>query len=227
MSVIDRDFENYINSILNPFTGRLGELQETAYTEGFPVIKNATARFLATIIALKRPEKILEIGCCIGFSASLMSEFMAGGGHITTIDRYDIMIDRAKQTFKEMELEKKITLLEGDALEILSEMDEKFDLIFMDAAKGQYIQFLPHCVRMLNKGGALIADDIFQNGYIAMERQDIPRRQRTTYTRMRRFLHSALNSEGLVSTIIPVDDGLLLSTKTADEVILKELDYDE
>lgn len=216
MNIVNLEVENFINDNLNYFSGKLGALQKNAYEEGFPVIKKATARFLATILTVKKPEKILEIGCCIGFSASLMAEYMPSGGHITTIDRYDLMIDRAKKTFKDMDLEDRVTLLEGDALEILPGLSEKFDFIFMDAAKGQYIQFLPYCIKMLNKGGILIADDILKDGYVALEKPQVPKRQRTTHKRMRDFLNTVKNADNLESSILAIDDGILFCTKKED-----------
>lgn len=206
--------KKYLNEVQPPFDGMLGEIQRSAIDRKMPIIDCETAHFLNTVLSIKRPKKILEIGCAIGFSAALMSKHLKKDGHITTIDRYDIMIKEAKENFKKLEIENKITLLEGDAVDILKQLNDKFDVIFLDAAKGQYLQMLPDCLRLLNDDGIFIADDVLQGGRIAKERLEVPRRQRTIHTRMRMFLNEICTKKDINASIIPIADGVLLAHKT-------------
>ena len=203
----------YINNIHPPLTGALGELQQDAEDRGIPIIDPVTMRFLSTVLALKRPKDVLEIGCAIGFSAGLFSMYLADGGHITTIDRYDIMIAEAKRNFEKLGITDKVTLLEGNATDILPGLSGSYDFIFLDAAKGQYLQMLPDCIRLLKSGGIFIADDILQSGRVAKDRLDVPKRQRTIHTRLRQFLEQVVNYEGIEASILPVDDGVLFAVK--------------
>ena len=218
MKIIDPGIEDYINSITKNFDGKIGELQEYAYKSGLPVIEPATARFISALLSALRPMHILEIGCCIGFSAALMSEHLADGGHITTIERYDIMIKKARENIEKYNLSDKITLVDGDAADILPTLDKKFDFIFMDAAKGQYMRFLPHCISMLNVGGIMLADDILKDGYVTMDRHTVPKRQRTTHKRMREFIYAITHTDGLESSILTVGKGLAMCTKLKEDV---------
>ena len=220
MGILEEHIENYIDKITPLSKGVPGQLQQWAYDNSFPVVPKQTASFIRTLLAATKPNDILEIGCCIGFSAGLMAEFMAMGGHITTIDRYDIMIDIAKKNIKQYDWEDKITLLEGDAAEILPTIEGQFDFIFMDAAKGQYLQFLPFCIKMLRPGGILLADDILKDGYLALDRFSVPRRMRTTHRRMREFVYTLTHTDGLETSVLTIGDGLTMTTKTKDNIIL-------
>ncbi len=208
----------YIREIQPVYGGALGELQRDGLERGLPMIPPETARLLTVLLRIAKPERILEIGCCEGFSAALMVDCLQTGGHLTTIDRYGIMIERAKRNFERLGLTDRVTLLEGDAQELLGGIDGTFDVIFMDAAKGQYIQFLPHCMRLLKVGGVLIADDVLQNGNVARDRLDVPRRQRTIHTRMNDFLSAVCNAPELETCIVPIGDGLTISYKKSDTV---------
>ena len=157
--------------------------------------------------------KILEVGTAIGFSALLMSEYAPQGCHITTIEKYEKRIPLAKENFKKAGKEDRITLLEGDAVEILADMQETFDFIFMDAAKGQYIHFLPDILRLLEPGGLLVSDNILQDGDIVESKYAVTRRNRTIHNRMREYLYALTHHEELETVILPVADGVTLSTK--------------
>jgi len=218
LGIFEPPIEKYVKSVTRNFDGKIGELQEYAYQKNFPVIEPQTAKFISTLLAALRPKDILEIGCCIGFSAGLMSNFLAPGGHITTIERYDVMITKAKENFDKYGWNDKITLLEGDAGNILKSLDKRFDFIFMDAAKGQYLRFLPDCLRVLNVGGLLLADDILKDGYLAMDRFQVPRRQRTTHKRMQEFVHAVTNTDGIEASIVTVGKGLVMCTKLCDDI---------
>lgn len=223
MGIIEPRIDEYLNSVTKNFDGALGELQEYARANNLPVIEPPTARFLTTLLLALKPKQVLEIGCCIGFSAALISECVADDGHVTTIERYGVMIEKARANIEKYGLGDKITLIEGDATDILPALDRKFDFIFMDAAKGQYSRFLPHCIRLLNVGGVLLADDVFKDGYVAMDREEVPRRQRTTHVRMQEFIHALTNTCGLESSFVPLGKGLAMCTKTKNIEILNIL----
>lgn len=220
MLIIQKDIIEYLNTIQPELPGLLGDLQKQALSEGFPIIPPETARLLCVLVSIKKPETILEIGCAIGFSAALMAEYMADGGTVTTIDRYPFMIERAKVNFEKLGLTDRVTLLEGDAKDILPSLHSKYDLVFLDAGKGQYLNFLPHCLRLLSKDGILAADNVLQNGTVTMEPKLLPRRQRSTHKRMNEFLWVLSNTEGLETSIVPIGDGLSITVKTADEVFI-------
>lgn len=203
----------YINELEDFFDGKLGEVQKKAYADNIPAIPKETAKFLSVILSIKRPKNVLEIGTATGFSASLISRYLAEDGRITTIDRYDIMLNSAKKTFGFMGIEDKVTVLEGDAAEILPTLTGKYDFIFLDAAKGQYIYFLPYIEKLLDVGGILIADDIFQGGNISQSRYEIPRRQRTIHSRMRAFLWEICHSDVFETALIPIGDGIAFCHK--------------
>ncbi len=218
----------YIRVLQPPYEGVLNDIQEEAIDADVPIVPHEVARFLTVMLTIKKPKKILEIGTAVGFSASLMSQYLEDGGHITTIDRFDLMLNEAKTNIKRMGIEDKVTILEGDANDILPTLDEKYDVIFMDAGKGQYMNFLPHCLKLLEVGGILIADDILQSGYIAKSRYAIERRQRTIHKRLRNFLWEITHNPILETCLLPVGDGVALCCKTAeyDPSVKGEYDYD-
>lgn len=213
MGIIEQYLKDYLNNIQPLLKGELGIIQKGAYEEGLPIIPNDVVKLICFILSVKKPKKILEIGTAVGFSSCLMSNFLDKDGYITTIDRYDYMIERAKLNIEKMGLKDKINLLEGDANTILPKLKEKYDIIFMDAAKGQYIQILPECYRLLNIGGILIADDVLQNGNIAKDRYSVKRRQRTIHKRLREFLYEISNNPALVTSILTIGDGVAVCHK--------------
>ncbi|MFS0965061.1 O-methyltransferase, partial [Enterococcus durans] len=158
------------------------------------------------------------IGAAIGFSSSLMAQFVGEDGHVTTIDRFDVMIKKAKKTYQRLDLEEKVTLLEGQAAEILPTLEGPYDFIFMDSAKSKYIEFLPECLRLLRKGGVLMVDDIFQGGTILLPDEEIPRGKRAIHRKLNEFLRVVMNHPDLTSTILPLGDGVILMTKEAEEI---------
>ncbi len=216
----------YIRVLQPPYEGVLSEIQEEAIDNDVPIVPHEVARFLSVILTMKKPKKILEIGTAVGFSASLMSKYLEDGGHITTIDRYDIMLADAKKNISRMGIEDKVTILEGDANDILPTLEGPFDVIFMDAGKGQYMNFLPHCLRLMPVGGILIADDILQGGYIAKSRYAVERRQRTIHKRLRNFLWEITHNPILETCLLPVGDGVALCYKKEEYDPSKEGEYD-
>jgi len=218
MGLLDKDITEYLQTIQPFFAGALGELHAAALREGFPVAPPETARLLAFLITLAKPMRVLEIGCAVGFSASLMAMHMPEGGTVTTIDRYAYMLERARPNLARLGLTERVSILEGDAADVLPTLTDAYDFIFLDAAKGQYGRFMPECLRLLKTGGILVADDVMQEGMLAHERTDAPRRKRTTHTRMHDFLYTLSHTEGMQTTILPVGDGVALAYKTTDNV---------
>lgn len=213
MSFVDERLFKYVCEIQPLCGGELGRLQADAYEEGLPIIPNDVVRLLGVLLGIMRPKKILEVGMAVGFSSIFMSEFLQEGGSITTIDRYPYMIERAKENFKRFGKDDKINMLIGDAVEVIKTLDGEYDVVFLDAAKGQYINMLPDLIRLTRKGGLIIADDVLQEGRVAMERLEVPRRQRTMHTRLNEFLSEISNNEGLRSSILTIGDGVALIQK--------------
>ena len=214
----DDYISRYIRLIQPKYDGVLGEIQEEALEEEIPIVPNETARFLSTLLTIKKPKEILEIGTAVAFSAGLMSRYLQEGGHVTTIDRYEYMLNIAKKNIKRMGLEEKINIIEDDAANVLPKLSGPYDFIFLDAAKAQYIQFLPELLRLMPIGGILVADDVLQGGNIAKSRFSLPRRQRTIHKRMRNFLWDISHLDCLESSIIPIGDGIVMCTKIKEYV---------
>ena len=165
---------------------------------------------------IKRPMRILEVGAAVGFSSILMSEYMPEGGHITTIENYDKRIPIARANFKRAGKEEQIDLIEGDALEVMHGLEGPYDLIFVDAAKGQYIHYLPEVMRLLGTDGVLVSDNVLQEGDIIESRFAVERRNRTIHSRMREYLYELKHHDQLQTSIIPLGDGVALSVKCSD-----------
>ncbi len=201
------------NSSYPPLEPALQSVLDMAQTEGMPIIRPDTARFLDTLLTAIEPKRILEIGCCIGFSAGLMARRMEDGGELITIDRYPYMIDLAIENIKTMGLENRIRLLVGHAQEILPLLSGQFDFIFVDASKAQYPLFLEQALPLLRTGGMICFDDVNPHGILETERLNIPRRNRTTHSRMRQFISDFTEHPELVSTILNIGEGLAVATK--------------
>ncbi|MCM1262342.1 MAG: O-methyltransferase [Butyrivibrio sp.] len=204
----------FINSLEPDNTPLLNEIEKEAKRGGVPIIRTETQGFIKFLLALKAPMSILEVGCAIGFSALLMSEYAPKGCKITTIEKYEKRIPVAKENFKRAGRENDITLIEGDAAEVLEGLEGTYDFIFMDAAKGQYINFLPHVLRLLSVGGILLSDNVLQDGDIIQSRYAVTRRNRTIHTRMREYLYELKHNPQLITTVIPLGDGITVSVKT-------------
>lgn len=217
MSDVTNDTINaYLRAVQPMYDGVLGEIQREALEAEVPIVPPETARLLGVLMSMHRPKHILEIGTAVGFSAGLMCRYLPEDGTVTTIDRFEVMLKDARVNIKRMGLENKITILEGDAADILPTLDRKFDMVFLDAAKGQYGSFLPHCLRLLPVGGLLVVDDVLQGGTIAENRFSVPRRQRTIHKRMRNFLWDITHHGALETAIIPIGDGMALCYKVKE-----------
>ncbi len=200
----------YIRNTIRKNDGILAELEEFARQNHVPVIHPEVARLIMVLGRMAGPGRILEIGTAIGYSSILMASFLQTGGRIDTIERYELMVDRARQNIKKAGLEDTINVIAGDALEVLKCLDKKYDMIFLDAAKGQYPEFLPECLRMLEKGGLLISDNVLYKGMVATDKL-VVRRKKTIVKRMRDYLDIISLNDELETSIIPIGDGVALS----------------
>lgn len=216
--ITDERMVSFINSLDPGNPDYLNELEAYARATDVPIIRTEMQSLLRFLMKMKQPGEILEVGTAIGFSALLMSEYAPEGCHITTIEKYEKRIPLARKNFKEAGKEDSITLLEGDALEILPDLNKQYDFIFMDAAKGQYIHFLPDIMRLLKPGGLLVSDNVLQDGDVLESRFAITRRNRTIHARMRDYLYTLKHTEELTTAIIPLGDGVALSVKQNPEL---------
>ena len=191
----------------------LNQIEQFALKTNVPVIRPQTQSFLKLLLAVKQPKEILEVGTAIGFSALLMSEYGPSGCRVTTIEKYEKRILIAKENFKKAGREDKIRLVEGDALEALKDLEGPYDFIFMDAAKGQYIHFLPDILRLMPIGGLLVSDNILQDGDILESRYAVTRRDRTIHGRMREYLYTIKHHDQLRTDILPIGDGITVSVR--------------
>ena len=201
----------FIRSLDQGNTSFLNEIEKEAREAGVPVIRPETQRLLRFLLKMQKPCRILEIGSAVGFSALLMSEYGPSDCHITTIENYEKRILRAKENFKRAGMEERITLLEGDAAVILPGLKGPYDMIFMDAAKGQYLSFLPEVMRLLFPAGLLVSDNVLQEGDILESRYAVTRRDRTIHSRMREYLYQITHDARLETVILPVGDGVAVS----------------
>lgn len=211
--IVNERVTSFIHSLDRDDEGIVGEIEREALADKVPIIRKETKEWVKTMLLIKQPLKVLEVGTAVGFSAIYMSRFLPEGGHITTIEKWEPRIEKAKINFKRADVEDVITLLEGDAAKWLKELDDSFDFIFMDAAKGQYIHFLPDVIRLLAPNGILISDNVLQDGEILDSRYIVERRNRTIHSRMREYLYTLKNHESLETSVIPLGDGVALSVK--------------
>lgn len=211
--IIDERMAAYIDSLDRGNTAFLDGIEKGALESGIPVIRKPVQSLLKFLLALVRPRSILEVGTAVGFSALLMSEYAPEGCHITTIEKYEKRIPVARDNFLKAGKTDGITLLEGDAADILKGLDGSYDMIFMDAAKGQYVHFLPDVLRLLDPGGLLVSDNVLQDGDIVQSRFAVARRNRTIHARMREYLYELKHHPLLETAVLPVGDGVTLSVK--------------
>lgn len=203
----------FINSMDRGHTPFLEDLYSRAIRDHVPVIRREMQSFLRTLLAMRRPENILEIGTAVGFSAILMAAYDPVPCRIVTIENYDKRIPEARENIRQSGFEKQITILEGDAAVRLRELSDPFDFIFLDAAKGQYIHFLPDLLRLMRPGSILLADNVLQGGDILESRFIVERRNRTIHRRMRDFLFALKKDPGLETSVLPIADGAALAVK--------------
>jgi predicted O-methyltransferase YrrM len=202
----------YIRNILKHRDGLLGELEKYAKEHHVPIVTPEVAQLLIVLGRILRPTRILEIGTAIGYSSILLAGTLAPGGRIDTIERQEEMLLLARENIKKAGLEHTISVIAGDADEVLKCLDKRYDMIFMDAAKGQYPEFLPECLRLLKRGGLLVSDNVLYKGMITGEEPAV-RRKRTIVNRLRIYLDSLSSNPALDTSILPVGDGIAISYK--------------
>ena len=213
MIVNDR-IRDYLHSLESSQGVLLDTIEKEALEAYVPIIKRETASLLRTMVAALKPARILEIGTAVGYSALLMCQAMPRECHITTIEKYGKRIPVARRNFKKAGEEGRITLLEGDADVLIKELEGRsFDLVFMDAAKGQYLHWLPQLLKVMPVGAVLISDNVLQDGDIVESRFAVQRRNRTIHSRMREYLHTLKHMEELETAVIPIGDGVTISTR--------------
>ena len=211
--IVDERMVTYIRSLERPENPVIEAIEQEALDSFVPSIRKETQSFLKVMMLMNRPARVLEVGTAVGFSAILMSEYLPEGSHITTIENYEKRIPIARNNFKRAGKEEQITLIEGDALEVMKTLEGPYDFIFMDAAKGQYINFMPQVLRLLKTGGVLVSDNVLQDGDIIESHYIVERRNRTIYKRMREYLYELTHSDELVTAVMPIGDGITVSTK--------------
>ncbi|ALD72001.1 methyltransferase [Streptococcus gordonii] len=211
--VVKEEIVDFMRQRLQPVTGGLKDLEDFARSENIPVIPHETVAYFRLLLESLQPEKILEIGTAIGFSALLMAEY-APQAQITTIDRNPDMIELAKANFAKYDSRQQIALLEGDAVDLLETLEGSYDLVFMDSAKSKYVIFLPQVLKRLNPGGLVLIDDVFQGGDIAKPFEEIKRGQRAIYRGLHSLFDATLDSPDLTASLLPLGDGLLMLRKS-------------
>lgn len=211
--IVNERIVSYIHSLEKSNGEVCDEIERVAHETNVPIIRKEMESFLKVLVTMQSPKRILELGTAIGYSAILMAKAMPKDCHITTIENYEKRIPIARENIKKAGMEDKITLLEGDALTILKELEGPYDFVFMDAAKAQYPFYLEEILRLLPVGGILVADNVLQEGELIESRFAVERRNRTIHSRMRDYLYTVKNSEELETTIIPIGDGVTLSVR--------------
>lgn len=211
--IVDERMLDYILSLDKDESPLVRTIEQEAVRDYVPIIRKESRNLLRVLLKIKKPGAVLEVGTAIGFSAVLMGECLPEGSHITTIEKYEKRIPIARENFRRAGMEKKITLLEGDAADVLKGLEGSYDFIFMDAAKGQYIHFLPEVLRLLAPGGILVSDNVLQGGDVVESRYAVVRRNRTIHSRMREYLWTLKHMDGLETIVLPIGDGMTVSVK--------------
>ena len=211
--VVDERLVTYINSLDSGNTDILDTIEREALDSYVPIIRKEMQSFLKLLLAMQKPKRILEVGTAVGFSAILMAEYNPQACEIVTIENYEKRIPIARENFVRAGKDNQITLIEGDATEVLKTLEEPFDMIFMDAAKGQYINFMPDILRLLKTDGVLVSDNVLQDGDIIESHFVVTRRNRTIHKRMREYLYELTHREDLVTAVLPIGDGITVSSK--------------
>ena len=211
--IVDERLVTYLHSLESENSEILETIEKEALADHVPIIRKETQSFLKVLLRMKKPKRILEVGTAVGFSAILMSDQVSEDCKIDTIENYDKRIPIARENFKRAGKNSQITLIEGDAMEVMKHLTEPYDMIFMDAAKGQYIAYLPEVMRLLKEDGVLISDNVLQDGDVIESRFAVERRDRTIHSRMREYLYVIKHHQELETSVIPLGDGVALSVR--------------
>lgn len=221
--VVKQEIVDFMRNRQMQVTGQLKELEDFARKENIPIIPHETVAYFRFLMETMQPKNILEIGTAIGFSALLMAQH-SPESKITTIDRNPEMIGFAKANFAKFDSRQQITLLEGDAVDVLSTLTESYDFVFMDSAKSKYIIFLPEILKHLEVGGVVVLDDIFQGGDVAKDIMEVRRGQRTIYRGLQRLFEATLDNPSLTASLVPLGDGILMLRKNKADVKLPDFE---
>lgn len=214
--IVEDRLTTFIDSLNWQLPEYLKEVETQALAEEVPIIRRSMQSLLQFLMRDRKPERLLEIGTAVGFSGMLLCEYAGEDAVLDTIEKVPQRIEVAKINFARYHKQEQITLLEGDATQVLEELVAKqktYDFIFMDAAKGQYLHFLPSILALLKEDGMLVTDNVLQEGDIIQSRYAITKRDRTIHKRMREYLYTLTHSEHLNTVILPVGDGVTLTTK--------------
>lgn len=211
--IVDERMVTFMNSLELPEDPLLEAIESEALESFVPIIRTETKSLLKVLLSLAKPMRILEVGTAVGYSALVMQTYGPENCKITTIENYAKRIPIARANFARAGKESDITLIEGDALEVMKGLTGPYDFIFMDAAKGQYIHYLPEAMRLLVPGGLLVSDNVLQDGDVINSRFAVERRNRTIHSRMREYLFELKHREDLQTVILPVGDGVAVSVR--------------
>lgn len=214
--IVEPRLVEYLNSLETELPEHLAKLEAYAIEHEVPIIRKEAQSLLRFFLELAKPKRILEVGTAIGFSASLLCEYMPGDCHLTTIEKVPMRIVEAEKNLAALKRSKDVTFLTGDAEEVLKNLKEQgnqYDFVFMDAAKAQYMSFLAQILPMLPSGALLITDNVLQEGSIVESKYSITRRDRTIHMRMREYLYELKHNDALTTSIVAVGDGMALSVK--------------
>ena len=216
MMVEHERFESFLESIPDGLPEYLTDLEIENIKDNIPIIRKGSQRLIRFMLEMKKPLNILEVGTATGFSTIFMLEFLNKKAKITTIEKMEERAAKAEENFKKFDKSKRIVLIKGDATDILSELaskDKTYDFIFMDAAKGQYINFFENIKKLLVSGGMLITDNMLQEGRLLDSRYTVVRRDRTIHSRMREYVNALLTDKELETMLLESGDGMAVSVK--------------
>lgn len=209
--IISEHIKDYIESLNHDLTPELAELERISLQNEVPIIRRDAQELLRFTLLKEKPKAILEIGTAVGFSTLYMEQFIPADAHITTLEKVEMRLVNARKNLAGHE---KITLIEGEALDSMKKLiseGKSFDFIFLDAAKGQYLCWLPYIIKLMVPGGMLITDNVMLDGTIAESKFTIERRKRSMHTRMREYLHELTHNERFETVVLPVGDGMSVS----------------
>ncbi len=211
-NINESSIEEYIRNLIPIKDNFLLEIEKYAVLNHVPIIHPEVAQLIRVLIKISKPKKILEIGTAIGYSALVMASAMESNGKVTTIEKRDDMISIANKNIQDNGYSSMIKIIKGEAEEVLPTINDDFDFIFIDAAKGQYMEFFPHCIRNLVHGGIIVSDNVLYKGMVASD-ELIVRRKKTIVKRMRNYLDYITSNNAFESSVIPIGDGVAITYK--------------